>query len=312
MGHRRYLPIKNHPIYSNFYDRFRMESVILNASARGSSISHSGDYSNAKFLTSLINELKGNSEGLFYYHDGDSWRTAKIPKLKERLEEIVDEFKKLRQQAVNGGRPPLEKMPPKLDEKRLQTEGALDVAREELEYLSKCLKEIENSEEQISSDAVLKNGCRGVGKLQDGILCMMDGQRISSLFSGKNKGLLIISDTRSPYNGMSSADYYSQVSKLWNLARNKLSNRKEKLIRELHEKGLRSTLDIEWKKARQRLFEKNPDWESLFKINFNNKRIPAWPKGVKNYLEKEGDKNGKNASEERSKRKHKATVSVKG
>lgn len=109
---------------------------------------------------------------------------------------------------------------------------------------------------------LLCDGPIGKGVLKDSILVELDGQNISL-----NKKLLIINDERSPYHGMSAADYYSKIVKPWVKANKKLKEKTE----------------IE----KEKMMEINSEWKFLFVITvppYEYRLIPSWPEGIINHL----------------------------
>ncbi len=102
--------------------------------------------------------------------------------------------------------------PPHILEAKLKTEARIDIFLKEVEVLQKKLSEIKEAEDEIIDGECLAFGLRAEGKFfgtraptEDlmNVLRSIDGQRTALT----KDNLLIINDTRSPYNGMSVASY---------------------------------------------------------------------------------------------------------
>lgn len=141
---------------------------------------------------------------------------------KNRLRAVRDEFKSLKQKAVNEGRVPPEEPPMDLHDRRLQAEAQTDAARANVRLLEGMLKSL--SEEEDKKRAILPKGPTGAGKLQGGKLCIVDGQRVSP----SPDGILFIDEPRSPYNGLLVPDYRVHIVKPWLRQKGEFRERMEK------------------------------------------------------------------------------------
>ena len=146
---------------------------------------------------------------------------------------------------------------------------------------------------QESLSGMARNHCpdwaricmQGVSCQKGGYCVEWDGQRVEP----NEDGVLIISDTRSPYNGLSSADYYV-LSKKWKRATSKLNNAKIKLTHELHAQGKSAEFDKRWKALRKKIIEKNEGYDKLFALKLPGKpAMPKWPEGCVNHLKEKND-----------------------
>jgi len=102
-------------------------------------------------------------------------------------------------------------MPPKLMERKLVAEAQLDVARSEIKRLKERLSDFDGEEDKKHRDEILKGGPIGSGKLQRGVLHILDGQHVGE----GSDGLLFIDEPGSPYYGVSTAAYFESVVRPW-------------------------------------------------------------------------------------------------
>jgi hypothetical protein len=208
MGSKRRYKIGIHKTYDDCFDRFRLDSQILNSgSAAPGDIFKIIDWSKDS-LKSLLLELKGNEEGYFYKPDSQIHQLASIPAIENKLTEIDEEFKRYQQMKVNEGHALPEQMPLELMEQKLKAEAKLDVYSEELEQIQKMLEKCDKKEQEASNKNFLNRKRLGCGKLRCGILISVDGQHVSTL-----NDVLIIDDDKSPYDGMATSDYFTHICK---------------------------------------------------------------------------------------------------
>lgn len=282
MGRRReYLPIgKNEALntYHRSYDRYRIQSNILNGGGR-----HPGIDTVFWDKTTVLNEIAlmaGDEKGMTYSSSIDGHTLATIPKVKEQLRRLEKRFKNYQQQKVNEGHSRPKEMPKEMLEERLQLEARLDVLNEELRELNKRLEVIKNEEEQEHNQLLLANGVASSSSLMNGIVREIDGQNVSL----NANSVLIIDDALSPYDGLLVADYRVHISTPWRMATDRLRNEKAALSRQLISKGLyEERFKAEWEQLRQKLINEN-GWADLFAMKLAGKpAIPKVPDKLKNY-----------------------------
>jgi hypothetical protein len=196
---------------------------------------------------------------------------GKIPVVERELRRIDKEFKNLNQKKINEGKAPPERMPAEMQERKLVAEARYDIAKAELEEIEKHLKAIEKQELKQHEKTVLRYGPKGTSKLSDGVIAEVDGQKVEI-----KSGVPVISDQASPYNGMTSADYFDYIVKPWNRLQKELPD-KQKLKRKLKDG---QSLEEQYNKIVSEKLEKHG--KHLLEIEWRkNMKIPSWPKNVK-------------------------------
>jgi len=276
---RRYKPItEEHRVYHRSFDRYRLQSKILNSG--GEIPNHQTIIFDQNNLKGILLELKGNEKGMWFRTYDNSWNKAALPIIEEQLQEINLDFKIYQQQRVNRGFPKTEKMPRELREKKFKLEARQDVLREEIEEIERRLKEFTKREEQGEDSRLLCDGPTGTGKLTKGILVEIAGQKVRL----DRNSVLIIDDSRSPYDGMLVADYREHVSEPWVLAKRLIERERSDMQRELGSQGRSDSFVEEWRKRMDELNSVHSEWRDLFALKFSGKpSMPQWPEGVKNY-----------------------------
>ena len=126
-------------------------------------------------LQSLLLEIKGRISDRMYYDPmyGGSFKPAKLLRTERWTEELKDKFRNLETKCRNEGRPAPESQP---ELERAKAE--LAVVREELKHVEKLLATIKEEEQWADDALVLKHGPQGIGKMRDGVLVIIDGQRV--------------------------------------------------------------------------------------------------------------------------------------
>ena len=201
-------------VYQATYDRLKQASQILNPGKIPSvdnfvCLDRQG-------LRALLLQWKGRSEdGEFFYAEGNEYHWSYLKTAQERIKSINTEFKNLKQLTINEGKHPPKEMPAEMKERMLKAEAALDICLEEIECLEKKLATFTDSDQKESNSEVLKRGPDGAGRLRDGILILLDGQTVKP----DAKNVLRICDTRSPYDGMQTVDYFEYIVPAWHKAR---------------------------------------------------------------------------------------------
>jgi hypothetical protein len=196
MAKYRYLPIGSQPIYDNEYNLRMVQSNILNSGNQ-----NFGAYSSLWDKKTTVFEILrvGGDENGQYYR-GTELTLAEIPNTERKLEILDNKFKNYQSDRSNQGYAVTEVWPIELLNEKLKTQAKLDVLQLELTQLKKHLSafiEIENIE---SDKNILLYGLQGNGKLRNGYLSELDGQKIIS-----QDGLMIIAN--GIYKGMAVTDY---------------------------------------------------------------------------------------------------------
>lgn len=96
-------------------------------------------------------------------------------------------------------------------------QARLQVAREECAEIERVLVKRVSQIRETEDGEVLHRGPRGCGVIFGGKLCKIDGQKVSE---GED-GILRIDDKRSPYNGLPTTRYISDIVEPWKAARAK-------------------------------------------------------------------------------------------
>jgi hypothetical protein len=127
----------------------------------------------------------------------------KIQDRSRRVSEIEQDFEQHKERCRNEGRLVPERMDSVTLDRWLEAIARLDVGAEELDLVEERLKVITDAEQKASDQAVLQFGPVGIGRIQGGILAVIDGQKVAA---GED-GVLRIMDSRSPYDTMRIEDY---------------------------------------------------------------------------------------------------------
>ncbi len=207
---RRYLPIRDSELaYHETLDRLAALSEIISGSVRPTVYSTIMDKQN---IMGLIVAREGNEDRV-YYRNGVQ-QPALLPLIEEKLYELNEEFAEVQRSYKKQGKIIPDKMLPDMLDKKLRLEAEMDVNLAELKILTQSLAEFTDKEQIESQERVLKFGLSQFGRLRDGVLVELDGQRISALSDGE----LFIDDPRSPYNDLKVLEY-RRLSNEWKAAR---------------------------------------------------------------------------------------------
>jgi hypothetical protein len=208
---KQFMPVGKNPkhnTYHNFYDRYRMNSKILNKDAN-----QIGAYQKIWDRDSMTLELEsliGDADGQFKV--GKQLYMAAIPFTKSQIKDIEKRFKDHCKKVVNEGREKPTEMPKELYEEKLKFMARLDVHLEEVHEIERRLKTDSDKEIEKSDSKVLHNGPQGNGRLLGGYLIEIDGMNVS-LTEDK---IPFINDIRAKqFDGFSTADYYKHIVKPW-------------------------------------------------------------------------------------------------
>lgn len=229
----------------------------------------------------LLLELRGSDDG-YFYRNGLPVK-ADIPNCHEKITKLEKDFANYQQEAVNRGYPKPAQWPAELIEERFKREAQLDVMEEERDVIQERLDKFIAEERKRETDKMLMQGPSGNRRLQNGMLVEIDGQEVEQI-----NGRFVITQTESPYFGVSVTDYQEHISEPWAKARLAIDNEEYKLTHEMYERGIRNPklFKEEWDLLLESLYEENPDWKTLFAIkNWGNRPpMPEVPKDLKKYL----------------------------
>lgn len=175
-------------IYTDHYDRFLMNSDIINIS------------SHVNLHTFIWTRSNVEREIL-------RLETEYIPLLISAEKEIAERFTEYCARREKAGHEHPTTWPPKLLNERLEAEARTDVRKRELEFLKDKLGEMFLvPEKKVAEANILPKGPIGVGQLRGGALCMIDGQTVEEV-----NEMLVITSEKSPYYGMKVSDYRTHV-----------------------------------------------------------------------------------------------------
>lgn len=191
MSRRRYR-IGVYPEYDRMFDGFKVMSPILNPSRYQCNEAAMRMFGKGS-LRSFIAD----------YEDKGGY----ISRYEEEVEAIEEEFSNYQQEATNLGKSIADEMPKKMRRNWLEAQARLDIKLEELDRLRKVYEEIDVKDREAADRRVLYYGPIGVGRHDP--LKEIDGQAVGQTENGE----LVISDNRSPYNGMLVRDYREFVVK---------------------------------------------------------------------------------------------------
>lgn len=257
--------------YTDFFMRYKVESNILNAGAQSRPSAYTVLWDKVNIENEILKRV-GDSKGK--YMQSGLENTAYIPFVEMQLNEIDRRFKTYQRKRLNMGYSETDEMPSDLLKEQLKKQARLDVIKSEVEVLNKKLKEYTDVIEKDEDERVLEYGLQGSGVFHGtkaknpdliNVLKEMDGQRLEL----NADGLLIIKDKRSPYNGMSVADFRALCVVYKQMRREQDRAKLKRLQAEAREQGLPVPQQL--------------PAHSLKKVN--KKSLPDWPEGVRNYLE---------------------------
>lgn len=249
---RRYTNPKTveYKLYNDTFDKCVKESNVLNRDSIPSISTIFWDKQNLKTEIEL-------------------YETEVIPARQAAVMEAHNAFQNYNEGRRREGRAVTEEYPTHLLSRKVKAEARLDVAKRELEFLKeRLIKYYENPEAELLEKACLEYGPRGNGRLQNGVLFEVDGQRCTYVKTEDGDEILVIAQSNSPFKGMSVADYRTHVVVPWTKQRSMLMyNQEKQRQKELAETGFSKII-----------------------VRSNNRKIhpssiPAWPEGVKNYFE---------------------------
>jgi len=186
------------PTYIKIFNSQRRASPFLNAHAEQNSLElHS-------WRTWSRTQLEGHAQ---------HYALKLIPEAEGKIEAVEGDYQRWCRDQVNQGRAKPEGMPSGLAEEHDTLRARLDVLKEEAKAIGKVAAQKAKEQQKVDATKVLARGCRGQGKLRHGLLVALDGQSVGP---GPD-GLLVITDDRSPFNGMQTAHYFEHVAKPWRM-----------------------------------------------------------------------------------------------
>jgi hypothetical protein len=201
MMKRTFLPIEKFPAYNDEVDRLMVQSHILN----------SGSFQMPSYNTILwdhksiqyhLTKLTGEASG--FYIENKEKRLGSIPAIDQQLAQFEMKFEKYKKsQIAKGYDVPGEEMPREMLNEFYLLHARKTLFEAEVEQLQKMLLTFTNKEKSADDAHVLKYGLRGVCKLKDDQLIIIDGQKVRETA----EGIMIIFDKRSPYHLMRVSDY---------------------------------------------------------------------------------------------------------
>jgi len=270
MASKRRYKIGIHSAYDDVFDQTRIISDILNSGNKPpDAYTTLWDMKN---MECVVLELEGSpaDEGKLLkgeYFRNKSKMLAVIPSLRLQLIAVDEKFASLQKQRADEGFEPMEQMPVELEYEKLRDEARLDVRTEELEFIKQRIESYVEVEDTALTDMILAYGLKQRGKLEGGILVMIDGQRVTRTV----EGILIINEPKSKYHGMAVSDY-RQLANKWKAALRDVYYLKQKQYEKDIADGKLVTMPV----------------ISTNKVDRSS--LPGWPADVKNYLEKKHEK----------------------
>jgi len=237
-------------LYSDTFDKCVLESNVLNRESIPSMGTIFWDKNNLRTHIELF-------------------ETDHIPAREAALVAAHNAFQNYNEGRRREGRAVTEEYPTHLLSRKVKAEARLDVAKRELEFLQERLEKYYNQPEaELLEKACLEYGPRGNGRLKDGLLIEVDGQRVTPHKLEDNDEILVIAQSNSPYFGMSVADYRTHVVVPWTKERRMHQyNLEKQRQKEISESG----------------FSKITIPNSGRKVHTSS--IPTWPEGVKNHFD---------------------------
>lgn len=197
---RTFLPIAKFAIYNNEVDKLMIESNILNGGSSGIPSAYTIFWDRNNCLDELF-KIEGDANGKYISENKTS------PCLKSQVQKLLDQidskFISYKESRVKQGYESPTEMPELMLTEFYRLHAKMTVLDAEADELRKRLKSFDESKKQEDDDKVLMYGPLGAGKLKDGILVRIDGQKVTE----SKDGIMVINDERSPYSGMSVVHY---------------------------------------------------------------------------------------------------------
>jgi len=203
-----------------YLQRYRAESLILgkrNATWLNQPVLE-GDPSNLK---SHLLQIRGGEDG-HYFNSHNKRIPSRMVLLEEQLKEVEQKWNNYCQDRLNVGEPKPVIWPEHLQEQKDRLEAKLQVANEEVRWLSIHLQKAEDQKPESRGNLLSNPRYWGTGNLRDGHLVRIAGWDVAP----DDTGLLRISDPTSPYDGIEVWRFKAQVVNPMHYE-NRLRGRKE-------------------------------------------------------------------------------------
>jgi len=266
---RRYSRGEN-DVYDKEYLQLRQISPVINPqNISAQNFKYSGlipitnKWQAKQILLMLEGDENGKCEGSMQGQRIKARKQTVTLRLKQATKAIAD----YKQKRINEGFdvPTADEIPQPLMNDLHKFEAQWDVVVAEIDGCKQLLKKFEEEEKVEHSREVLKRGLRGNYKKKDGILSVIDGQRVSVI----NK-ILVIDDKFSPYDGMKVVDY-RRLAKEWRKKREDANKEAQKVRDE---------------EARKYGHVSTPlPYSRLSAVKHSS--LPAWPEWAENVKRKE-------------------------
>lgn len=254
---------KENPTYNHLVDKLMVLSDILNG-GRERVPSAFTQFWDRNLCSSVLLELVGEAADGKYMKKG-LLTTAVKPYLEAQLMELEQKFEQYKKDRIRQGFPMPTEMPGDMLKEKYGLEARLTVIDEEIRELRRRLDEFRQPEQEADDRHVLQYGLHEHGKLRDNKLVTIDGQRVAE----NPDMVMIISDDRSPYNGMAVSDY-RQLARQWRADRKRMA---DEAFRQLQERCI----------AEGKPVPQAPPITSMRKVS--RASLPKWPEGVVNHLQ---------------------------
>lgn len=239
--HRRpaYQPRAKYPVYHDTFDKLMIKSKILNGGSETIPNVHTILWDRQNLEVELY-RIIGNENGRF--KKGNESHIAYLPFVRMKLELLTKKFEEWSLKRKLSGYADFTQWPEDLLIQKYQIEAQEDLLIYEAEVIEKRISSIQEESEKEDESKLLIYGLRcnyhfwGTKAPRYEMINMMkdiDGQKVSM-----RDDELIIQDERSPYNGLSVADY-RELSKVWLAEQRRIDKEKlETEQRKCKEQGL--------------------------------------------------------------------------
>jgi len=202
--------------YDDVYNLRRVRSTVLNTGNR--TIWNMHETSDLTGLKNTLHMYIGDDAGEIKGKNPPEF--AQIPALMQELKQCEAKFRQVQNQRLKNGQGKLSQWPKALAEQKYKFEALLDIAEAEADYLKKHIAEYEVKEQAEVDKNMLRHGLLCVAKGEPPR--EIDGQSTSFI-----NDALVITDTRSPYQGMAVVDYRTMAAH-WIKENSQLKNRRVK------------------------------------------------------------------------------------
>ena len=252
---RPYTPVGSEPKFDKLVDRFLLESRILNKNIREHDMQNAflNFESKAELQSMLIDVQK------------------KLTELRDELITTKDHFKRYEKKLINEGKGMPGKIvePEEMKVKRFTLEAQFYTHTKEAEHLTRLIENFVEKKQTEDDKAVLRFGCRGMGKIRNSVLVLIDGMKVT----GSANGFRIINSPTSPYHLISAFDY-STMHKEHAVAKSQLNNKLAAFKIKLRAvKATAAETEIGIADKTKEILKLHPEW-NLNKISWRGKSLP--------------------------------------